>query len=369
MAGNEAKYQSAVRQGESFLSAHKWREAIAAFRLALAEFNERPAVYAGLGDACVGLKELGRALDCYKLAARFSRGDIDALLQVADIQERLGFLSEAGRTYLAAGELLLRRQELDAAVGQWERAVRLEPNLLAAHQRLAMVFQRQDDARGAVREYLAIARILDRRGEKKKALKICRAALRLDPTNGDIQTAMKLIEQGEEAYPELAVEKPIMEPPARPAADDGEEGIFGAVRQMASVFEAERSTWALTTEQHRDQQDPVRQGQELAEDVLTAEIFRADEEDDYSQEGMIKLERDALIGQALDFAQRGEFGQAIRCFRQAIDGGLDLPAAHFYLGFLLVRSGRPKESYPWLKKAAADRRYNRAIRALLTPDR
>ena len=48
-----------------------------------------------------------------------------------------------------------------------------------------MAFQRKGNSRGAVREYLAIARILDMQGDSKKALQMCRAAMRLDPDNPD----------------------------------------------------------------------------------------------------------------------------------------------------------------------------------------
>jgi tetratricopeptide (TPR) repeat protein len=103
---------------------------------------------------------LDKALDCFKFAASFSRGDISHLQKVADIQERLGQLSEAARTYTAVGEILLRQREIDDAINHWLRAVGLEPNLLGAHRRLASVFHRRNDTKAAVREYLAIARIL-----------------------------------------------------------------------------------------------------------------------------------------------------------------------------------------------------------------
>ena len=78
----------------------------------------------------LALKQLDKALDCYKLAARYSGGDLSYLRKVADLQERMGLLMEAGRTYMAAGELLLRQKQYEEAIDMWQLAVRLEPGLV-----------------------------------------------------------------------------------------------------------------------------------------------------------------------------------------------------------------------------------------------
>lgn len=367
MAGDHARYRNAIQKGAESNRAAKWSEAVASFRVALGEFKDRPEVYAGLGESCVGLKRFDRALDCYKLAARFTPGEVEPLLKVADIQERLGRLSDAGQTYLAAGEYQLKRQQIDLAIGNWERAVRLEPNLLGAHQRLAMIFQRQGEHREAIREYLAIARILDQRGDKEKALKICRAALRLDPHNSDIQKAIRLIEKGEAAYPERMADPAAAHEADNQSLAEEEDAIFGAVRQMASVFEAERSTWNLFSVNHQESKDPVIQAGLLAEEELTAEILREENDDDDESSGaeMIKLERDALIGQAIDFEQRGDPARAISCYQKAIASGLDLPAAFYALGVLYFNQGNRESAYRSFKKGALDKRFAPAIRALI----
>ena len=83
------------------------------------------------------LGELEKSLENYKLAARFSKGDMIYLKHVADVQERLGQTRDAAQTYMAIGEIQLRRRRLDEAVGNWLRAARLDPNLIGARRRLA----------------------------------------------------------------------------------------------------------------------------------------------------------------------------------------------------------------------------------------
>ena len=364
MANDRNRFELALKKGYEFNDDGKWSQALGAFRVALGEFKNEAAVYSGIGDACVGLKQLNRALDCYKLAARLDRTDVSHLLRVADIQERLGLLSEASLTYMAAGEANLRAHDAETAVGNWERAVRLDSNLIGAHKRLAMVFQRQGDRKAAVREYLAIARILDMSGDKVKALQICRAALRLDPHSSDILTAIELIEKGEEAYPEPEDDDELFAEPEEPVIDE-EDSIFGAVRQMADLLEKERSNWELGDEVEGED-DPITAALKIAEEDLGTELFREEDEEDVAAGEMIKLERDALISQAMDFQARNDGPRAITSYEKAVGLGLKLPAVYFVLGVLYVENGRPEAAFQALADAASDPRFEPAARHLLS---
>ncbi|MCA9973803.1 MAG: tetratricopeptide repeat protein [Anaerolineales bacterium] len=367
MAGNRAQYQEAVKRAHLYTAQKEWKKSITVLRVAIREFPTAYEPYALLGQACSGLKQWDRALECYKLAARYSRGQIEYLNKVADMQERLGQLDEAGRTYMAAGELLLRKNDVDGAVSNWQRAVRLEPGLLSAHRRLAMMFQRKNNVKAAVREYLAIARILEMRGERQNALKMCHAAMRLDPDNEDILKAIELIQLGEDALRE--VEEEIEEPVVEPEPEDEDDSLIATVRQMAAVLEAERQQ-ALQTRPKAGPKDPVEVARRLAQDQLAEEIFR-DEEDEADlygagQTGLSKLERDALIGQGIDFQARGQLQDAIGCYEKAVKGGLSLPAAYFTLGLLYLDMGRTEEGQRMLAVAAEASAYRDAVVAALS---
>ena len=367
MAGDRARYREALRRGLAYNNRQQWRKAFQAFRVALAEFPTSPEAFAGLGEACFGLKMLDRALESYKLAARHSRGDIKYLQRVADLQERLGQLGEAARTYMAAGELQLRKRNLEQATANWERAVRLEPRLLGAHRRLATVFQRQGNVKAAVREYLAIARTLQMRGEPKKALQMCRAALRLDPENEDVMMAMELVRRGEAALEEE--EAAEADEAARAAEPQEEDEMAETVRQIAEVFEEERKSWQAE-QKPAEPDDPVAAAVRRAQDELAEEIFRDEEDEDAlygaSADGLSKLERDALIGQGIDFQARGQVARAIDCYERAVDGGLNLAAAHFTLGVLYLEQEQEKQARRAFARAARDSSYQQAIRAALS---
>jgi tetratricopeptide (TPR) repeat protein len=347
-----------------YSSKEMWKDAFGAYRVAIAEFPKEPAPYAGLGEACLGLKQLDKALECFKLAAKYSQGDISHLKRVADIQERQGQLSDAAKTYTAVGEFLLRQRKLDEAIGNWERAIRLDSNLLGPHRRLAMIFQRQNKKRDAVREYLAIARILQTQGDNKKALQMCQAALRLDPENKDVLTAVDLIRHGEAAYAEPAAEE--MEVLGVSEEEQAEaDALTETVRQMAAIFEAEARNQPPPPVQHVSM-DPVDVARRLAQEQVAEEIFREEDESDMAGDGLSKLERDALLGQAVDFESRGQIDDAISCYEKAIGGGLRMPAAFFSLGLLyLERSDLPKAKRA-LGYAVKDNNYKEASKVAFT---
>ncbi len=358
MAKNRARYKEATRRGEAYLQNDQWQEAFGVYRVAIAEFPQSAPAYDGLGQACFGLKQLDRALECYKLAARYSKGDVSYLQKVADMQERLGRLSEAARTYMAVGEVFLRQRELDKAVNHWQRAIRLESSLLGPHRRLAMVYQRQNNIRDAVREYLAIARILQMQGEDKKALQMCRAALRLDPDSPDVITAIDLIRKGAAEYnrEEEEEEEEVEETAAVQTAD---EDLPAMVRQMARAFEAERAPVATVTKTASALDDARR----LAQNQLAEEIFRDEDDDDSGS--LSKLERDALIGQAMDYESRNQMENAIGCYERAIVGGLRLSAAYFSLGLLYKDNNQSEKAARALQMAGKDAAYQDGVQEAL----
>jgi tetratricopeptide (TPR) repeat protein len=358
VADDRALYRDALKKGGAYLDRSLWKEAFGAYRSAATMFPKEAEPYAGLGEACFGMKRLDKALELYKMAARYSRGNISYLRKVADIQERLGQLSAAGRTYMALGEVYLRRRKLDDAVSQWQRAIRLEPNLLGTHKRLAMVYQRQNNSRDAVREYLAIARILQMQGQRDKAIRMCQAALRLDPDNKDVIRAFELIRGGPDAYVEE--EEEVEEITEAAPVEEGDE-VTGLVRQMADAFEAEIEP---AQPGQTGPSTPLEAARRLAQNQLAEEIFR--DEDENEPEGKLsKLERDALIGQGMDFELRGQLDDAITCYEKAIDGGLQMSAAYFTLGLLYLNRGNQDKARQTLTIASRDPAFRSASEAVI----
>jgi tetratricopeptide (TPR) repeat protein len=364
MPSDAALYKKAIKAGLVFNKKQEWQQAMRAFSIAINEFPRQPEPYVGLAEACTGLKRYDKALDCYKRAARYSDGNIEYIKKVADMQERQGQLHAAGQTYLAAGEILLRRQDLDAAIANWERAIRLEPNLLTAHKRLAMVFQRQGNTKAAVREYLAIARILEHMGDKNKALYMCQAALRLDPNNEDVVKAVELIQHGAEYFENLpgnGEELAAEQAPEEPIQEENE--LARTVRQIASAFASDIGAQSKMAAQPIIA-DPITQARQMADDQLADEILRDEDDEEYGMVGgsISKLQRDVYIGQAIDFQAKKQTAEAIESLEKAIAGGLKLAAGFFVLGLLYLEIGAAEKARQVLQVAAQDETYSQAAR-------
>ncbi len=338
MANNRSRYEEALNRGHAHSWDQRWEDAAREFEAAIAEFPMEPAPYAGLGMACFEMGQLPRALESYKLAARYSQGDIIYLRQIADMQERLNQTREAGQTYMTIGEILLRQRLLDEAMENWHKAVQLDPHLLGGHQRLATVYQRQGNVRAAIREYLAIARVLQAQGDTTRALQTCQAALKLDPRHADILTAIEMLEHGETIF---------LETEAAATAN----GKSGTARDSG-----DRQEWLLSGSD--DIATPVQEARRMAMEQLAEELFEEETTTNWStDQGISRLERDALLSQALDYQTRGLVNEAISGYEQAIDRGLSNTAVHFNLGLLYQDKLRFEDAIRQFEISVQDREY------------
>lgn len=393
--GRQDVFRQALQRGHNFAWDQKWDEAIVAYQAALAEFPDDQQALIGLGLALFNLKRLQEALAVYQHAARRNPSDTDALEKIADIEERLGHVEEAARVYVAVAEAHLQKRNIQSAVDNWTRACRLTPNLLGAHQRLALAYERMGKARLAVREYLAIAHIFEQRGEAQKAIQACQRALQLDPRNQDVLTALDLLRAGDKDALSELVEAPdrpqtglLKTPPAAaPAAGPG-TGLLRpptvgtpspgpiprvavppagagpnatpvsepAADDLSAVSPAlEEASFAgvvaapgTEEEPPEERASPVETARQRALTDLAESLFADSVEVRQGRDLLVdadaaaaratprqsKAEIDALISQAIDYQTRGNVGASINKYEQAMAAGVDLPAAHFNLGLL-----------------------------------
>lgn len=350
MAGNRQRYQEAMTRAAQFAWDSDWPKAIAEYKIARSEFPEDPLPYSHLGQAYFEMKDFDQALHHYQQAARLNPTDIVTLGRIADILERKGQLSQAARTYMAVAESHLKRRELDPAVSNWERATRLESDLLGAHQRLALVYQKQGRTRDSIREHLALARIYQSQGDVRQAAIVCKAALDMDPKNADVLAAVSLLRQG------LTVQEPAGPPPASAvAAATFDSNMAAALRTAANAFETgEVAGWG--EEPDRDERgSPVEDARQMALANLAGSVFEEDVAT--TGAGLGKAGRDALISKAIAAQTRGEIDEAISAYERAIEGGVRQAAAHFNLGLLYKERLRLDESIEQLEVSVEDPEY------------
>ncbi len=337
MTTDRTRFEDALNKGHSYSWDQRWEEAIASFEIAVQENPKEPAPYAGLGMAYQESDKFAEALDNYKLAARYSRGNIIYLRKVAAMQEQLDRKEEAGKTYMAIGEMELGRRNLKEAMTNWQHAVKLDPDLLRAHQRLATIYQRQKDLHPAIKEYLEIARILQAQGENDKALKACKLAQQLAPRDRRILTAIEKIRQGTP----LRGSGPLLN-----LEQASQKKSTGMLTRMIGGDEKEEETAV-----------PVQDARRLAMSELAGDLFSDDET---AETDMDQLQRDNFISKALDYQQRGMVNDAIANYEPAMEIGADSPAIHFNIGILYQDKLRFEEAITHLERSAKSHDYRLA---------
>ena len=132
------RYTLALEIGEEAIRQGKWQQALTCFQTALTGLPREPRVYNGLGDTHLSLADRGRALACYKEAARLAGDNADYVNKVAEVQESLGMIPDAARSHLISGDIYWSHSRFDRAEAQWAQAVHLQGNLIAARERLAL---------------------------------------------------------------------------------------------------------------------------------------------------------------------------------------------------------------------------------------
>jgi tetratricopeptide (TPR) repeat protein len=170
MPGREDVFQKAMNQGHSAAWDQMWDKAAACYETALREFPENPKALNSLALAQFQMQHFDQALATYKRAARLTPEDPLPVEKIAQLSERTGDIPTAVAAAYQAAELYLKTREVEKAIENWTRVTQLDPAHLAAHSRLAMVYEKLNQPGPAVIEYIALASLLQHGGNRRRRL-------------------------------------------------------------------------------------------------------------------------------------------------------------------------------------------------------
>ena len=314
------RYTLALEIGEEAIRQEKWQQAITCFQTALTGLPREPRVYNGLGDTHLALADRGRALACYKEAARLAGNNADYVKKVAELQEQQGLIPDAAHSRLVAGDILWSQGQFEQAEAHWAYAIYLQGNLIAAHERLALASRQRGDQSGAARHFLALADYLRRDGRCLMALHICYTVMKDFPESQMIWSAT------DQAWRCVAArDRRDNEPSDHMAPGDLLNGA------------AEFAQWQLAAE--------IRQGSLPNENPMHPEAY-------------IHL-RQAMLNEGY-----GRAGIAITYYEKAIAAGLASPAIFYALGLLYRLVDRRREARAAHMLASRHPFYRRAVALL-----
>ena len=247
------------------------------------------------------MSDRGRALACYKEAARLAGDNGEYVNKVAAAQEHLGMIPDAARSLLISGDIFWSQGQFERAEAQWTHAVALREDLIAARERLALACRRRGDEDAAIGHFLDLADILRRDGRCLMALHICYTVMADRPTD-----AARVWEATNQAWRCVAMRDRREDP------------------QSARV----------------ESGDLINAAAEFAQWQLAAEIRRSAHANGHSPnpEALILL-RQAMLNEGY-----GRAGVAISFYEKAIATGFNTPAIFFTLGLIYTLVGRKQDA-------------------------
>ncbi|GIK39374.1 MAG: hypothetical protein BroJett011_32070 [Chloroflexota bacterium] len=349
MAGDQNKFQTAMIHAERFSDQGNWPEAIKAYRFALAEFPNNEVAIIGFGKANLVMGQAEIAWKAFQQVLRINPGNYQALNFIGEIQEQQGQVDAAAETYLRIGYVFAGRQDLEAAIEAWQRAIELVPDKVDAHQKLAQALVQQGQPRMAARQYLALAAIYQDRDNNEQALQHIQEAQALLPKDPGVAAALSALEEGYPIDPDEISETPL--PEIGDMADYGEDFRGGG-------FFEEEDPFAIETDSEPAKGvvgGLIEATQQRALTELANVIF---EDDNKALPATISRDQiNLLIIQAIDLQRQDKLTDAINNYRQVTQAGAGRPSLYFNLGVLYKDLGQFNEAAKMFKMSAQERAY------------
>ena len=256
MSGDQQVFQNAMNQGHSAAWDQDWEKACSYYRVAIDEFPENSIALTSLALALFELQKYQESLEYYQRAAQLSPNDPVPLQKVAEIYERMGDLDKATKAYMDVAELYARNKDIEKAIRSWSRVVALNPEHLAAHTRLALVYERLGRTSEAMVEYIAIASLLQNQGNTQKAIQTMKHALQVVPNSKEANQALIMLQSGKS-----------LPRPSRPRGGTGP-------LLMSQVRTADTSK---SIGDERPKLDPIQDAKQKALTILAELLFEQEE--------------------------------------------------------------------------------------------
>jgi tetratricopeptide (TPR) repeat protein len=193
MTGREDVFQQTMNQGHTAAWDQDWEKAASYYRKALQESPDNPQALTNLGLSLFELQEYEEALRCYLKVVKATPEDPLPIEKVAQLYERLGNLERAQQVALHAAELYLKNKEIQKAMDNWNRVLRMNPESLQAHARLALVSEHIGDKQRAVHEYLVLASLYQHGNDQEKATRAINRALQIMPNSPEAHQALTML--------------------------------------------------------------------------------------------------------------------------------------------------------------------------------
>lgn len=325
MAGNRDAYEKYMTAGHDAAWDQNWPAAIRAYSQAVQEFEDDAEAQLHLGLSYLRADRLNDALRTLERAQQLAPDDPAAAEQAAEALERMGRNREASQKYAQVAEAYLALRDIDKAIFSWERATSLTPGMTSLHAKLAQAYERINDRKLALRQYLILAYWFRRNGDGDRAMKAVERALKLDPRNSFALNSLNALRSGGE----------LVMPP-------DEDGGHTALRQNERRLDEDFAfdVGEGQRKQEGDPRGPLGEAINAGLNLLAAYVLET---------GMLdETGADALQG--MELQRQDARAEAIQAYERAVVH-LQHPALQMCLGGLLLQNERADEAVKHLEVA------------------
>ena len=345
MTGRKDLFDESMHLGHSAAWDLEWDRAIEFYRKALAEIPDEINALTSLGLALLETEKYKESLDVYHHATKLDPNNPIPIEKSAEILERMGQTNAAVEQRRDAAEQHLLRKDAEKAIENWVHIARITPDDRATRSRLALTYERLGRKQDAIDEYLALASIIQSTGNSDQAIDAIQRALRIIPADKDATKALKMAQKGEQlpspTEPRAAT-APLRVDQVKEylKADDVEDNAVEEGKQADPETVAQ--TQALTLLAGLLFEDPTGAADEDVSTLDMADLTKGQLSEDRKSLAQPQVYR--YLGLAIDLQTRGNNRQAIKEYQNAIQAGLDHPAAYYNLGLLLKNENELDEA-------------------------
>ena len=363
MLENADRFNNEMGLGHTAAWDQDWEKAADHYRQALEEKPDDPKGLVSLGLALYELGSYEESIEYYSRAIEVSPDDPLAYDKVAQLYEMQEQDHDAVNPALLASELYLKEGNVTKSIESLARVIRINPENLRAHSRLALIYERTGRKQRSVTEYLIVASLFQHQNESESATRAVEHALEILPNSKEAFEAQALINSGKSLPKPTSVvlglpkikkprEKIALEEAFSPETsklDPIEETKETAISALANLVFEQNSNGSLSHHQSQDLSSPS-----------SLETGGDDQFFTQPDQGLFNH-----LSSAMNYWSQGSPGPAADEIERAVGLGLDHPAAFYILG--IVRSGedRLESTLRYLEKSLAVRDYALASRLLI----
>jgi len=354
--------QNLLSKGNSAAWDKNWNDAAVYYQQALDLDPKNFKALTNIGLAYYEMREYREALDAYGKAVEINPDDPAPHEKMFLIYQEVDQTAEAVRASLKAAEAHLKNEDIQKAIENWKRVLEIDIQNIKAHARLGMVYERLGKKKLAVSEYIHTASLLQLNENLEKATESIERALKCSPENIIALRAKEILHQGRQL--------PIPEPIARDQAEEIKADtpqLDAPPTESEKVYEnpiveaVEKAKIILAEAMFEEEVLPGSGIKQAGQDLESALSWNAPEGEDTKDAGLLKVH----VSQAIEHHRTGNEKDAAEDIKRAIDDGFSNPAAFFLLGFFFSNLGRMESAIRSLNKAVSHENFALASRLLL----